>query len=57
MLRVAERTLRWGSDYLVIPKLGFALALGGQPVADVANLSHRPVVDRPKPEPNGLCRQ
>ena len=30
-LRVGERTLRWGSDYLVIPKLGFALALGGQP--------------------------
>jgi len=26
-------------------------------VADVANLSHRPVVDQPKPEPNGLCRQ
>jgi hypothetical protein len=31
VLRVGERTLRWGSDYLVIPKLGFALALGGQP--------------------------
>jgi peptidase M28-like protein len=31
VLRVGERTLRWGSNYLVIPKLGFALALGGQP--------------------------
>jgi len=31
VLRVGERTLRWGSDYLVLPKLGFALALGGQP--------------------------
>jgi hypothetical protein len=31
ILRVGERTLRWGSDYLVLPKLGFALALGGQP--------------------------
>jgi hypothetical protein len=31
VLRIGERTLRWGSDYLVIPKLGFALALGGQP--------------------------
>ena len=31
VLRVGERTLRWGTDYLVIPKLGFALALGGQP--------------------------
>src|SRR5688572_12121738 len=30
-LRVGERTLRWGTDYLVVPKLGFALALGGQP--------------------------
>jgi hypothetical protein len=31
VLRVGEQTLRWGADYLVIPKLGFALALGGQP--------------------------
>jgi hypothetical protein len=31
VLRVGEQTLRWGSDYLVLPKLGFALALGGQP--------------------------
>jgi hypothetical protein len=31
VLRVGEQTLRWGTDYLVIPKLGFALALGGQP--------------------------
>jgi len=31
VLRVGERTLRWGTDYLVIPKLGLALALGGQP--------------------------
>jgi hypothetical protein len=31
VLRVGDRTLRWGSDYLVLPKLGFALALGGQP--------------------------
>ena len=31
ILRAGERTLRWGSDYLVLPKLGFALALGGQP--------------------------
>jgi hypothetical protein len=30
-LRVGTRTLRWGADYLVIPKVGFALALGGQP--------------------------
>ena len=30
-LLVGDRTLRWGADYLVIPKLGFALALGGQP--------------------------
>jgi hypothetical protein len=26
-------------------------------VAEVANLGARPVVDQPKPEPNGLCRQ
>lgn len=31
VLRVGTQTLRWGTDYLVIPKLGFALALGGQP--------------------------
>ena len=31
VLRVGERTLRWATDFLVIPKLGFALALGGQP--------------------------
>ena len=31
VLRVGEQTLRWGTDYLVIPKIGFALALGGQP--------------------------
>ena len=31
VLRVGEQTLRWGTDYLVLPKLGFALALGGQP--------------------------
>ena len=26
-------------------------------IVDVANLDHRPLVDKPKPEPNGLCRQ
>jgi hypothetical protein len=26
-------------------------------VGDVANLDHRPLVDKPKPDPNGLCRQ
>jgi len=26
-------------------------------VAAVANLDHRPVIDGPKPDPNGLCRQ
>ena len=31
VLRVGTTTLRWGTDYLVLPKLGFALALGGQP--------------------------
>ena len=31
VLRVGTTTLRWGTDYLVVPKLGFALALGGQP--------------------------
>jgi hypothetical protein len=31
VLRAGDRTLRWGTDYLVVPKLGFALALGGQP--------------------------
>ena len=31
VLRVGAMTLRWGTDYLVLPKLGFALALGGQP--------------------------
>jgi hypothetical protein len=31
VLRVGETTLRWGADYLVLPKVGFALALGGQP--------------------------
>jgi hypothetical protein len=23
----------------------------------LANLDHRPVVDHPKPDPNGVCRQ
>jgi hypothetical protein len=31
VLRVGTQTLHWGADYLVLPKLGFALALGGQP--------------------------
>lgn len=31
VLRAGSATLRWGTDYLVIPKVGFALALGGQP--------------------------
>jgi peptidase M28-like protein len=31
LLRAGSQTLRWGTDYLVLPKLGFALALGGQP--------------------------
>src|SRR5215213_11877849 len=31
VLRAGTTTLRWGTDYLVLPKLGFALALGGQP--------------------------
>ena len=31
VLRAGTQTLRWGTDYLVLPKLGFALALGGQP--------------------------
>jgi hypothetical protein len=26
-------------------------------VAEVANLSHRPNVDKAKPDPNGICRQ
>ena len=31
VLRAGAQTLRWGTDYLLLPKLGFALALGGQP--------------------------
>ena len=31
VLRAGSQTLRWGTDYLLLPKLGFALALGGQP--------------------------
>jgi hypothetical protein len=31
VLRVGEQALHWGIDFLVLPKLGFALALGGQP--------------------------
>jgi len=31
VLRAGTTTLRWSTDYLVLPKLGFALALGGQP--------------------------
>src|SRR5262249_55177221 len=31
VLRVGDQSLKWGTDYLVMPKLGFALALGGQP--------------------------
>lgn len=31
LLRAGSQPLRWGTDYLVLPKLGFALALGGQP--------------------------
>jgi hypothetical protein len=31
VLRAGTATLHWGADYLVLPKLGFALALGGQP--------------------------
>ncbi|HKH94831.1 MAG TPA: erythromycin esterase family protein [Gemmatimonadaceae bacterium] len=30
-LAVGGADLRWGDDYLLLPKLGFALALGGQP--------------------------
>jgi len=30
-LTVGETTLRWATDFVVLPKLGFALALGGQP--------------------------
>ena len=26
-------------------------------VGEVANMERRPVVDGPKPDPNGLCRQ
>jgi hypothetical protein len=30
-LQVAGAPLRWGTDFLLLPKIGFALALGGQP--------------------------
>jgi len=26
-------------------------------VGEIANLAHRPLVDKPKPDPNGVCRQ
>jgi len=26
-------------------------------IADVAGLSHRPAIDKSKPDPNGVCRQ
>jgi hypothetical protein len=31
-LRVNGETLRWGTDFLLYPRIGFALALGGQPL-------------------------
>jgi hypothetical protein len=31
VLRVGEESLRWGTDFLLVPRIGFALALGGQP--------------------------
>ncbi|MEP6492633.1 MAG: M28 family peptidase [bacterium] len=30
-LQIGATSLHWGTDFLLIPKLGFALALGGQP--------------------------
>jgi hypothetical protein len=30
-LRIGETPLKWGTDFIALPKLGFALALGGQP--------------------------
>lgn len=30
-LQVKGETLRWGTDFLLLPRLGYALALGGQP--------------------------
>lgn len=30
-LNLGETALKWGTDFIVLPKLGFALALGGQP--------------------------
>jgi hypothetical protein len=30
-LRVGTESFRWGTDFLLLPRIGFALALGGQP--------------------------
>ena len=42
---VGTATLSWGTDFIGVPKLGFALALGGQPFGAGDHVGFSPPVD------------
>ena len=44
-------------QYIDYPHMARVAQLVHDAVQRVANLDHRPVVDKPKPDPNGRCRQ
>ncbi|MGH7578581.1 MAG: M28 family peptidase, partial [Gemmatimonadales bacterium] len=44
-------------QYIDYDKLRRVTRLAGDIALAVADLDHRPVVDQPKPDPNGLCKQ
>jgi hypothetical protein len=45
------------SQYIAYDRLANISRYIGDFVLAVANLDHRPVVDKPKPDPNGTCVQ
>ena len=44
-------------QYIAYPRMARIGNYVRDVVAAVADLDHRPVVDKPKPDPNGTCRQ
>jgi hypothetical protein len=44
-------------QYIEYDKMARVASLIGGVARTVADLDHRPVVDKPKPDPEGVCRQ
>src|SRR6185503_18656020 len=43
-LSIGDTKLAWGTDFLLVPKIGFALALGGQPFGGALDATNVPTI-------------